>query len=72
MSAEDYVVEVVHGRLNDPTLSFQLAQGFHVLAVVGGYFQGDPESEGWAAVIEWLNEDVADPEDYGQGDPRFA
>jgi len=71
MSAEDYVIEVVHGRLNDPTLSFQLAQGFRVLAVVGGYFEGDPESRGWAAVIEWLNDDVADPEDYGQGDPRF-
>ncbi len=72
MSAADYVVEVVAGRLNDPTLSFQLKQGFHVIAVVGGYFRGDPESEGWAAVIEWLNPDVADPQDYGQGDPRFA
>ncbi len=71
MSAEDYVVEVVHGRLNDPTLSFQLAQGFHVLTVVGGYFSGDPESLGWAAVIEWLNESTAEPDDYEQGDPRF-
>ncbi|USN99087.1 MAG: GNAT family N-acetyltransferase [Phycisphaeraceae bacterium] len=71
MSAEDYVVEVITGRLNDPTLSFQLGQGFHVIAVVGGYFHGDPESRGWAAVIEWLNPEVADPEDYGQGDPRF-
>jgi len=71
MSAEDYTAEVVAGRLNDPTLSFQLAQGFHVLAVVGEYFRGDPESQGWAAVIEWLNDDVADDGDYGQGDPRF-
>jgi hypothetical protein len=42
-----------------------------VLTTVGGYFQGDPESEGWAAVIEWLNEEVARPEDHEQGDPRF-
>ena len=70
-TAEEYVIEVIHGRLNDPTLSFQLAQGFHVLAVVGGYFSGDPESQGWAAVIEWLNPQVADDEDYGQGEPRF-
>ena len=71
MSAADYVVEVVQGRLNDPTLSFQLSQGFHVLDVVGRYFSGDPESEGWAAVIEWLNPAVAEPKDYDQGDPRF-
>jgi predicted amidohydrolase/GNAT superfamily N-acetyltransferase len=71
LTADEYVLEVVQGRLNDPTLSFQLSQGFHVLATVGGYFKGDPESQGWAAVIEWLNPDVADPEDYDQGDPRF-
>jgi predicted amidohydrolase/GNAT superfamily N-acetyltransferase len=72
LTAEDYVVQVVQGKLNDPTLSFQLAQGFHVLAVVGNYFAGDPESLGWAAVIEWLNPDVAEEKDYNQGDPRFA
>lgn len=71
MSAEDYVVEVVNGRLNDPTLSFQLKQGFHVLTVRGGFFKGDPESQGWTAVIEWLNDDVAEPQDYGQGDPQY-
>ncbi len=71
MSAEDYVIEVIHGRLNDPTLSFQLKQGFHVLTVKGGFFQGDPESEGWTAVIEWLNADVAEPKDYDQGDARY-
>ncbi len=53
MSAQEYVEQVVNGELNDPTLSFQLAQGFGVVAVVGDYFDGDPESEGWAAVIEW-------------------
>jgi len=71
MTAADYVVEVVNGRLNDPTLSFQLGQGFHVLTVVGNYFTGDPESLGWAAVIEWLNPEVADEEDFDQGDSRF-
>jgi predicted amidohydrolase/GNAT superfamily N-acetyltransferase len=71
MSAEEYVVEVVNGRLNDPTLSFQLAQGFHVIDVVGNYFQGDEPSRGFAAVIEWLNPDVAEAGDYDQGDPRY-
>jgi GNAT superfamily N-acetyltransferase len=71
MPAAEYAIEVVNGRLNDPVLSFHLALGFHVLDVVENYFGEDPESQGWAAVIEWLNPDVADDADYGQGDPRF-
>ncbi len=71
LSPEDYVIEVVHRRLKDPTLTFQLQQGFRVLAVAENYFHGDPESRGYAAVIEWLNEDVATDDDREQGDPRF-
>jgi hypothetical protein len=58
--------------LNDPTVSFQLSQGFHILAVVEGYLRHDPESLGWAAVIEWINERVATPEDWRHRDPKFA
>jgi ribosomal protein S18 acetylase RimI-like enzyme len=72
MSAEDYVVEVIHGRLADPTLTFQLKQGFRVLAVIRGYLPDDPESRGHAAVIEWINHQVAQPRDYRRRDPRFA
>lgn len=71
MSAEEYVIRVVNGKLHDPTLSFQLRQGFHVLAVVPGYLSYDPESLGYAAVIEWINRAVARPEDYAGRDPRF-
>lgn len=71
MGAEEYVERVVRGELNDPTLSFQLSQGFTVLAVVPNYLRHDPESRGHAAVIEWINAAVAKPEDYGLGDPRF-
>jgi GNAT superfamily N-acetyltransferase len=71
MSAEDYVVRVVNGTIGDPTLSFQLRQGFRVLAVVPAYLRRDPESLGFAAVIEWINAAVAKPDDYGHGDPRF-
>ncbi len=59
MSAEAYVTEVVTGTRRDPTLSFQLRRGFRVLGVVEGYLRRDPESLGWAAVIEWLNADIA-------------
>ena len=71
LSVEAYVIGVVRGQLTDPTLSFQLGRGFRVLAVAPGYLAHDPESQGHAAVIEWLNPDVARPEDYAAGDPRF-
>jgi GNAT superfamily N-acetyltransferase len=58
LSPEKYVARVVRGKLRDPTLSFQLRQGFRVLAVVSGYLRYDPESGGNAAVIEWLNPDA--------------
>jgi hypothetical protein len=48
----------VQGELSDPTLSFQLRRGFRVLATVSGYLRHDPESLGYAAVIEWLNPEV--------------
>jgi ribosomal protein S18 acetylase RimI-like enzyme len=64
MGPGEYVKRVTSGELTDPTLSFQLHRGFHVLAVVKGYLGDDPESRGYAAVIEWLNPEVATPEDY--------
>lgn len=71
MSAEDYVIQVVRGKIKDPTLSFQLKCGYHILAVVPDYLPKDPESLGWVALIEWINEEVAKPEDYLGRDPRF-
>lgn len=64
MTAEDYVHAVVDGELRDPTLTFQLRQHFHVLAVVPDYLKWDPASLGWAAVIEWINHRVAKRKDY--------
>lgn len=63
MSPVQYVQKVLSGELGDPTLSFQLKQGFRVLAVVSKYLRDDPESRGYAALIEWLNPDLASPED---------
>jgi ribosomal protein S18 acetylase RimI-like enzyme len=63
LTAEQYVERVVRGSLRDPTQSFQVHRGFHVLAAVSGYLRKDPESLGWAAVIEWLNPEVATPAD---------
>ena len=71
LTPEAYARAVVNGSITDPTLTFQLKQRFKVIAVVSGYLQHDPESLGFAAVIEWINHDVARPRDYaGRGD-RF-
>ena len=64
MTASEYVVAVVHGFLTDRTLGFQLHEGFHVIAVVPHYLTEDPETLGYAAVIEWLNPLVVQPEHY--------
>jgi GNAT superfamily N-acetyltransferase len=64
MSSSEYVFRVTRGEITDPTLSFQLRQGFVVIATVSGYLRHDPESLGHAAVIEWLNPTLAKPEDY--------
>jgi GNAT superfamily N-acetyltransferase len=64
MSPEEYTRHVVSGELSDRTLSFQLAQGFRVIGVARDYLHHDPASHGHAAIIEWLNEAVATPEDY--------
>ena len=71
MEAGDYVERVVQGVLHDPTLSFQLKRGFRVLDVAPAYLRNDPESLGHAAVIEWLNETIAKPEDYLHGRARY-
>ena len=63
-SAESYVARVVTGACVDLTLSFQIRHGFHVIAVAPDYLHHDPESLGFAAVIEWINRLVARPEDY--------
>lgn len=71
MTAEEYAIHVVRRELGDPTLSFQLKQGFRVIAVVSGYLPHDPHSLGYAAVIEWINQSLARPEVYAGRDPRF-
>jgi len=58
MTPQEYVAEVVRGRRKDPTLSFQLANGLIVLDVVPEYLE-DPESRGYATLLEWLNPEYA-------------
>jgi GNAT superfamily N-acetyltransferase len=72
MSAAEYVQRVIRGELGDPTLSFQLKEGFDVLGVVRGYLHQDPESLGWAALIEWANPQCITPADLAGRNPDFV
>ena len=70
MDAREYTLQVISGQLADPTLSFQLKRGFRVIGLTPRYFH-DPDSLNFAAVIEWLNPEVATPEDWAFGDSDF-
>lgn len=59
LSPTEYVKQVIENKIYDPTLSFQLRQGFVVIDVAKNYLYNDPESLGYAAVIEWLNPQFA-------------
>ncbi|ADI13202.1 GNAT family N-acetyltransferase [Truepera radiovictrix] len=54
LSVHDYVAKVVAGELTDPTLSFQLRNGFEVRGLLPGYLE-DSASDNWATLIVWEN-----------------
>jgi GNAT superfamily N-acetyltransferase len=72
LTAEQYVLRVMAGDLRDSTLSFQIKQGFVPLAVAPDYLHHDPESLGYAAVIDWLNPEVATAGDFNVRHASFA
>lgn len=54
MSADDYIAEVRAGRLYDPTLTFQLENGFEAPCALANYMT-DPAVDSWASLIVWHN-----------------
>lgn len=54
MTPKEYVAEVIAGKREDPTLSFQLRNGFVVLDIIPDYVR-DSESRNYATLLEWLN-----------------
>lgn len=61
MDVPAYVERVVAGELTDPTLSFQLANGFEVYGLLRGYIE-DEYTGDWATFIVWFNPDLIYPE----------
>lgn len=60
MSAAEYTDKVVAGELYDPTLSFQMENGFEIRGVLRDYI-ADPAIDNWAALIVWENPETAEP-----------
>jgi len=58
MTPRQYVTEVIEGKRKDPTLSFQIDNGFVVLDVIADYLH-DAESRNFATLLEWLNPQYA-------------
>jgi GNAT superfamily N-acetyltransferase len=54
MPIEEYVGKVVAGELTDPTLTFQLSNGFVVRGLFESYIE-DESDDGWASLIIWEN-----------------
>ena len=54
LTISEYVDRVVSGALADPTLTFQLRNGFVVLGLLENYIE-DSASDNWATLIFWPN-----------------
>ncbi len=54
-TVEDYIDAVMSKRLRDPTLSFQMRNGFEVEGVWPDYLPSDKDSLGHGAVLVWRN-----------------
>ena len=64
MSVHAYVAKVMAGEILDPTLSFQLKEGFVVRGLLENYLE-DSASDNWAVLIVWSNPDYReDPGDF--------
>ena len=61
MTADEYIVKVVAGELYDPTLTFQLENGFEAPCALADYLT-DPAVDDYAALIVWHNPDFVAPE----------
>ena len=55
MAPREYIDKVRRNEIYDPTLSFQLANDFHVKRILKNYLKGDTESKEYATLLEWNN-----------------
>jgi predicted amidohydrolase len=55
LTPKEYIQKVKFKELYDPTLTFQLANDFHVKKVLKGYLPDDQESKEYAVLMGWDN-----------------
>jgi ribosomal protein S18 acetylase RimI-like enzyme len=54
MTVDQYAKDVLEGKLHDPVLSFEIANGFRFIKILSNYLD-DARSLNFASFIEWLN-----------------
>ena len=64
VSPEQYLAEILAGARMDPVLSAHLKDGWSVVKLIHGYLPDDCESNGWAAVIQWVNPACPPPPEF--------
>ena len=52
---EEYLAQVESGKIHDPVIRFQLANGFEPIGVLANYLPEDKRSKGFAAHMVWRN-----------------
>lgn len=62
MTADEYINKVKAGELYDPTLTFQLENGFEAPCALADYLK-DPAVDNWASLIVWHNPDYRSDQD---------
>ncbi|MFO7844367.1 MAG: bifunctional GNAT family N-acetyltransferase/carbon-nitrogen hydrolase family protein [Bacteroidales bacterium] len=55
LSPKEYIQKVKLKEIYDPTLTFQIANDFHVKKILTDYMPGDDESKSYAVLLEWDN-----------------
>jgi GNAT superfamily N-acetyltransferase len=64
VSPDEYITKVKSGKMTDPVLTAHLHDGWDAVTAIRGYLPNDDESEGWAAVIQWVNQACPPPPDW--------
>jgi predicted amidohydrolase/ribosomal protein S18 acetylase RimI-like enzyme len=57
LSPRDYVEQVVHHKIYDPVLTFQILNGFSLMRINPNYLPDDAASKRYATLMEWNNID---------------
>jgi predicted amidohydrolase/GNAT superfamily N-acetyltransferase len=55
MTPFEYIEQVKEKEIHDPTLSFQMSNGFEVKQVLKAYLPEDNQSMGFATLLQWHN-----------------